>query len=138
MRAWPWLLSGVIVLVCVPFVVSGNHPGTGRPLAAKSAATATATPSDPRQAEYATVTQLRAGINIAKFEEALGSAYFIRASKDGAYIEKTFRGPGRGDPTAKPDFWVQAVQDTTGTVQLMAVTRASSTSTPSSPAPPGK
>jgi len=124
MRAWVWLLCGALVAGSAALAFTGNDRGAGPPLAATvmRTPTATPTPADPREAEYATLTQLRAGINIAKFEEALGSAYFIRGSKDGAFIEKTFRGPGRSDPGARPDYWVQAVQDSLGTVQLMAVT----------------
>lgn len=113
MRPWVWLVCGAFAAGAVALSFVWSDRPTGSPLAVgvgRTPSAATATPVDPRQAEYAKLSQLRAGLNVAKFEEVLGSAYFIRVSKDGAFIEKTFRGPGGGDPAARPDYWVQAEQ----------------------------
>lgn len=64
-------------------------------------------------AEYAKLSSLSAGMYIGRFEAALGVPVFIKDSNDGSRIEKTFDGPG---------YLVQTIQDSAGTVELMAVT----------------
>jgi len=64
-------------------------------------------------AAYATLNSLAAGMYIGRFEAALGVPVFVKDSKDGSRIEKTFDGPG---------YLVQTIQDQAGTVELMAVT----------------
>ncbi len=65
------------------------------------------------QSAYATLTSLAAGMYIGRFESALGIPVLVEDSAGGGRTEKTFDGPG---------YLVQTIQDSAGTVELMAVT----------------
>jgi hypothetical protein len=81
-----------------------------------------------RAGEYEKLASLHGGISIAKFEEVLGSQTFVRTSKDGTLTESTFEGR---------EYWVQAIYDDTGTVQLFAVTSCGRSFRPSFETPLG-
>jgi hypothetical protein len=66
-----------------------------------------------RDDEYRKLRSLRAGFSLESFKEALGSALFVRPSENRKLVESSFRGR---------DYWVQAVSDRYGVVQLYAVT----------------
>ena len=59
------------------------------------------------------IAQLRGGLTLERFRELLGVPMFVTSSKDGQITEYLFHGR---------DYWVQALADTLGTVQLMTVT----------------
>jgi hypothetical protein len=63
--------------------------------------------------EYGKLTELRAGVQIRNFEEALGTPLLRRAFAKERFIESIFRGR---------DYWVQAVTDRDGTTLLYSVT----------------
>ena len=67
-----------------------------------------------RQQEYGKIAQLRGGLTLERFRELLGVPMFVTSSKDGQ-IPTEYLFHGR-------DYWVQALADTLGTVQLMTVT----------------
>ncbi len=66
-----------------------------------------------REDEYNKIADLRAGISIERFREILGSPIFVRHNDDGSLVENSFQGR---------DYWVQAVEDSSGTVLLFSVT----------------
>ena len=66
-----------------------------------------------RDHEYDKISELRAGITVERFKEILGSPLFVRENVDGSLTESSFKGR---------DYWVQAVHDPTGTVQMYSVT----------------
>lgn len=66
--------------------------------------------------EYRKLAMLRGGLSLAYFEQVLGVPMFVTGSPDGKYTQSLFRGP---------DYWVQAISDAWGAVQLMAVTSCS-------------
>lgn len=78
-------------------------------------ATTSATPSvtETYEVEYRKLAMLRGGLSLAYFEQVLGVPLFVTGSRDGKFTQSLFRGP---------DYWVQAISDTAGAVQLMAVT----------------
>ena len=78
--------------------------------------------ADWRQQEYAKLGQLRGGLTLERFREQLGVPLFVTVSKDGLFTEYLFQ---------RRDYWVQAVTDASGTVQLMSVTSCSNDFQPS-------
>jgi hypothetical protein len=73
----------------------------------------TLTPVAVRQAEYSTLDKLRGGMALSYFQELLGAPSFVTRGRNGPFTQSLFRGH---------DYWLQAVSDDAGTVQLMAVT----------------
>jgi hypothetical protein len=68
---------------------------------------------DWRDAESSKLDQLKGGLSLQRFEDVLGTPLFVSRSRDGGFTQSLFRGRG---------YWVQAVSDSAGEVQLMAVT----------------
>jgi hypothetical protein len=84
------------------------------PLAAVAPTTvATLTADDVRQAEYRTLDKLRGGMALSYFQELLGAPMFVTLGRSGPFTQSLFRGH---------DYWLQAVSDDGGNVQLMALT----------------
>jgi hypothetical protein len=92
--------------------------------AASPTPSASATPDVAaiHQAEYRTLAQLAGGLSLARFEEILGTPWFVDKSKDGQFTQQLFRGR---------DYWVQTVSDAFGTVGRMAITSCSDDFRPS-------
>lgn len=65
------------------------------------------------EVEYRKLAMLRGGMSLVYFEQVLGVPLFVTRSRDGNFTQHLFRGNG---------YWVQAVSDEAGAVQLMAVT----------------
>lgn len=76
-------------------------------------AVSTLTTDERRQAEYDTLDKLRGGMALAYFRELLSAPLFVTRGRNGPFTQSLFRGH---------DYWLQAVSDDAGTVQLMAVT----------------
>ena len=66
-----------------------------------------------REHEYERISELRAGINVERYTELLGSPLFVRKNTDGSLTESSFKRRG---------YWVQTVHDDTGTVLLFSLT----------------
>ncbi len=103
-------LFAVLTLTAAALAVTAGIAWSGAPLHSASTASASASRD---QTAYATLNSLTAGMYIGRFESALGIPVFVKASAGGGRTEKTFDGPG---------YLVQTIQDSTGTVELMAVT----------------
>jgi hypothetical protein len=119
---WSAVTAGLIVamvLAAGAWARSGfgadGRTGDGSSLGA----TASAEPGNPtstpdwRDAEFSKLDQLKGGLSLQRFEEVLGTPLFVTRSRDGGFTQSLFRGRG---------YWVQAVSDNAGEVQLMAVT----------------
>jgi hypothetical protein len=108
-----WLGRHTKVTDAAPIAATiASSPTLQPPIGMPVAVPATAAPS-LRDSEYAKVKSLRAGMYVGRFEQALGVPVFVRRSKDGTRLEKTF---------AEPEYFVQTVEDSDGTVHLMAIT----------------
>jgi hypothetical protein len=66
-----------------------------------------------REREYAKLEGLRAGFQLERFRDALGTPVFRRAARNGSLLESSFRGR---------DYWVQTISDRQGAVKAFAVT----------------
>jgi hypothetical protein len=66
-----------------------------------------------REKEYKIIQSLHSGTNIAIFDAKLGAPLFVRQSQDKRYIEKSYKRHG---------YWIQAIHNEFGMVELWAVT----------------
>jgi serine/threonine-protein kinase len=106
------LLYASMVTGVISLRVSSEGQGDNKGQANSASASTTSTARWP-QSEYERISRLAGGLSRAYFQDVLGTPMFSTKSADGLYFQDLFQGPG---------YWVQAVSDSVGAVQLMAVT----------------
>lgn len=111
--ALPVLLVSVLVLAtaCSGGSSTPTPSGTTAPSGSTST-TASPSASDWRETQYAKIGRLRGGSTLDYFRDLLGTPMFVTRSRDGRFTQSLFQ---------EPDYWVQAITDAFGTVELMAV-----------------
>ncbi|HKS90672.1 MAG TPA: ETEC_3214 domain-containing protein [Tepidiformaceae bacterium] len=120
-------LGVTVALLIATGAFTGRHATASVQQSKLSDAASSATPGSFTTA-YAKLASLSAGMYTGRFADALGTPVFVRVAADTKATEKTYVGPG---------YAVQTVEDTAGTVQIMAVTACNAAFNPTFPSPMG-
>ena len=120
MRAMPKTLWFAVLSLATAIACSGGSSmptPSAIPVTSSAGPSPSSTPSSPgvsdwRETEYAKISRLRGGMTLDYFRDVLGTPMFVSKSTDGRFTQSLFQGR---------QYWVQAVTDALGSVDVMAV-----------------